>query len=65
MDDKRLEAAKRGESRYMGTACRTCGNSERFTSNGNCVACTQAYTRRKREQVKALMAQAKEAHDVA
>lgn len=39
MLDKRLEAAKRGDTIYAGKACRTCGNEARYVSTNACVHC--------------------------
>jgi len=60
MEDTRLEAAKQGKTRYHGTPCRVCGNTERFVTNGNCVECSKMYVRRYRAKYKALIEQARE-----
>ena len=35
----RIEAAQRGESKYLGKACKTCGNEVRYVMNSTCVQC--------------------------
>ncbi len=37
----RLQAAERGEKRYIGKPCLEHANAKRYTSNGACVECTR------------------------
>lgn len=39
----RKAALNAGHVKYVGVACRVCGNTTRYTSNGNCVACSTSY----------------------
>lgn len=59
MENERLKAAEKGDSRYIGKPCRACGGTERFVTNGNCVQCAAEHSRKYREKVKALIEQAK------
>ena len=58
MNDQRREAAIKGQPKYYGPECKVCGNTLRYTSNGNCVDCSakhaSAYNKRMRELVKKL-----------
>lgn len=59
MENERLKAAQQGEPRYHGKPCRVCGETERFVTNGNCIACAAKHSQKYREKVKALIDQAK------
>ena len=37
----RLEAARKGEKRYVGKPCPEHADAQRYTSNGACVECTR------------------------
>lgn len=60
MNKERQQAAIKGEPKYYGPECRVCGNTLRYTSNGNCVECSakhaSAYNKRMRDLVKKLKA---------
>lgn len=43
----RLEAKAKGLKRYIGKACITCGNTERYTRNHDCVECRNNLKRRR------------------
>ncbi len=60
MEEKRLQAAKAGATRYDGTACRNCGNTERFVSNGTCVSCNRDRAREVARKNRELIAQLRE-----
>jgi len=60
MEPERLKAAKKGKRKYVGNPCRVCGATNRFVSNGNCVACAVNHTRKYRERIRQLMDEAKE-----
>lgn len=60
MEASRLEAAQDGRSKYEGKPCRVCGSTERFVSNGNCVACSLAHTKKYRQKVQEKLRQARE-----
>lgn len=36
----RLKAARSGESKYLGSACKNCGCEQRWTLNATCVQCS-------------------------
>lgn len=59
MKSPRLQAAEKGQTHYEGTPCRTCGTSLKYTTTGNCVACSKAKTSETRAKVRELMEQAK------
>ncbi len=59
MDVDRIEAARQNKSRYDGKPCRSCGGTERFVSNGNCVVCAAEHTKKYREKLKNLLEQAR------
>lgn len=52
MDARRIEAAKLGKTRFIGATCKKHGESERYVSSGDCVACIfeRIYRRRKKER---------------
>lgn len=60
MEASRLKAAQEGLSRYDGKPCRICGSTERFVSNGNCVACSASHAKKYRQKVKDTLIQARE-----
>lgn len=39
MEDSRIKAIEKGDSKYQGRPCKTCGCVYRYTSNYNCVNC--------------------------
>lgn len=59
MSSPRIEAAKKGEKRYIGKPCKTCGSTLRYTINTGCVECTARATKRNVEGIKALLEQAR------
>lgn len=58
--ERRIDAARRGAIRYTGGECRKCGSSERYTSNGCCVACNHERSSQNRKEIQEAMAQAKD-----
>jgi hypothetical protein len=46
MDERRIEAARKGEPKYLGRICRRCNTAERYTLNGACVICAKAASQR-------------------
>lgn len=59
MKSPRLKAAEQGNTHYDGQPCRTCGNTLKYTSTGNCVVCTRAKTNDHRAKVRELLEKAK------
>lgn len=59
MDSPRIEAAKKGEKRYQGKPCKTCGGTERYTVNTGCVQCAARSAKRNADSIKTLLEQAK------
>lgn len=63
VDQRRIKAAEQGESIYLGSACRKCGNERRYTLTGQCVHCvnerSKANAKKRTERVRALLEQAK------
>lgn len=59
MDEKRLEAAKRGDKKYIGKPCRSCGAVERFVGNNSCTACAEKHSNKHRAKIKEILAKAK------
>lgn len=59
MEQSRIEAATQGLLRYQGRPCRSCGSTERFVSNGNCVACSQEHVKKYREKIRERLNQAR------
>lgn len=39
MTSPRVVAAKKGERKYHGKPCKTCGGTERYVINAGCVSC--------------------------
>lgn len=58
MISPRIEAAKKGEKRYQGKPCKSCGDTVRYTTNSACVSCTLKAREKDSENIKALMAKA-------
>ena len=52
--ENKSAAVARGERRYMGTACATCGGRERLVSNSGCVACQGRASRQSYENRRAM-----------
>ena len=52
----RVEALNRGDKRYHGAVCKTCGGTLRYTSNNCCFGCNKtssiAQTKKRREKLK-------------
>lgn len=55
MDEARIEAAMRGDIKFIGKPCRVCGNTTRYTKNGVCVECALRASRQQRKMIKDLM----------
>ena len=53
--DLRLEAAQRGEKRYIGKPCEHHAGGQRYTSNGACVICTAEKSSERVEKIRALL----------
>ncbi len=60
MEAKRLQAASLGLSHYQGAACKKCGNTDRFVSNGSCVSCNRDRAREVARKNRELIAQLRE-----
>lgn len=60
MDSNRLKAAKEGKTHYDGSACKTCGETMRYVSTGQCVACNKIRTYSQREKIRDLIRAARE-----
>lgn len=60
MTSVRFVAAKKGKRKYVGTPCKVCGSTERYTLNGGCVACTKSKRRKDVDKVRELLKQAEE-----
>lgn len=60
-----MDAAHKGETKYNGKPCKTCGGTLRHTINSACVACSNERAKngmaKRREKLKELLSQAKEA----
>ncbi len=59
MESPRIQAAKRGERKYTGKACKTCGETLRYTINAACVACTNKAKGKNDDTIRSLLEQAK------
>jgi len=55
----RQVAAEAGRKRYLGSACRKCGQIERYTTNGACIACSVARERSRRVAIRAMLQEAR------
>jgi hypothetical protein len=60
----RFLAAKNGENKYIGNACRNCGCTSKWTINASCVQCSNQRARenvkKSREAIKEMLQEAKE-----
>lgn len=60
----RLLAAKNGENKYIGSACKNCGSTSKWTINASCVQCSNERAResvkKSREAIKELLQEAKD-----
>jgi transcription initiation factor IIE alpha subunit len=54
----RMDAAKRGEKRFIGSPCRVCGSALRRTDNGACIECLKRHSKVYREKFKAALIEA-------
>ena len=59
MLDKRIEAARNGETIYQGAPCQSCGQPERYVSNNACVSCQREHTRKNRRKTREAIKQAR------
>ncbi len=59
MESPRIQAAKRGERKYTGKPCKTCGETLRYTINAACVACTNKAKGKNDDNIRSLLEQAK------
>jgi adenine-specific DNA methylase len=59
MEGPRAAAARAGEVRYVGGTCRRCGNTQRYTSNGNCCVCNDRQAEARKQQIAAMLRAAK------
>jgi hypothetical protein len=48
-------AARNGKRKYDGKPCKTCGETERYTINCACVACTLAANKKETDRIKELL----------
>ena len=55
MDSPRMKAAREGKTHYNGQPCKTCGETYRYTSTAQCVACNKVKTEAQREKVRELL----------
>lgn len=60
MTSIRFIAAKKGERKYIGNPCRVCGNTERYTINGACIACSKNARKKDMDKVRELLKKAEE-----
>ena len=60
MDTSRIEAAKHGIIKYAGRRCQACGNTERYTSNASCTACTKRHNHSAKLKIRELLKQARD-----
>lgn len=59
MNNPRIKAAEQGQTHYQGKPCKTCDNTLRYTSTGNCVQCAKAITTEQRRKVREFLARAR------
>ncbi len=59
MESPRIQAAKRGERKYTGKPCKTCGETLRYPINAACVACTNKAKGKNDDNIRSLLEQAK------
>ena len=52
-------AACKGQRKYQGKPCKSCGSTERYTINAACVACTLAANKKETDRIKELLQAAK------
>lgn len=55
----RIVSARLGKPRYTGNPCRKCGNTQRYTANGNCTVCQVGHNRAYQVKLQRLLAAAK------
>lgn len=58
MSSPRIIAARNGERKYTGKACKACGETEKYVINAACVACTKKAREETTKRVKQLLEQA-------
>ena len=51
----RMKAAQIGSKRFQGNPCKRCQSTERFTSSGGCVRCTNETSKARHQQIRALL----------
>jgi len=56
--ETRLEAAKAGRFKYIATPCKVCGCELRYTSNGNCPACSIERAKSRDQEIRDLLRKA-------
>ena len=63
MSSARMVAASKGEIKYIGSPCRKCGLTEKYTRNATCVKCScekaKFYVLEQRKKIKDLLNQSK------
>lgn len=62
MDNKtpRMDAARRGETKFHGKPCRRCGGTERYVCSSNCIACQKSVSNRYHTKVREARLEAQE-----
>ena len=60
MTSPRIDAARKGERRYIGKPCKVCGTTEKYVINARCVACTKQASRAATDLIKQHIQSAKE-----
>ena len=51
----RLKAATERRKHYHAKPCKNCGSTDRYTSSGSCVQCTNAKAKEKHEYLRSLL----------
>lgn len=59
VEETRAEAAANGHVRYIGSPCRKCGEVERYTSYGGCVACNRENAAKLHQRIRKALREAK------
>ena len=55
----RMDAARLGQIKYLGTPCKRGHNGWRYTASGGCIQCLEASNQAYRDNVKTLLKEAK------
>jgi len=59
MSTPREKAARLGDTKYYGSACKKCGNTLRYTMNNSCIDCAKGHAKAHKGRIADLIRQSK------